>query len=87
MTFADPHTERLSVRLRAGTRLDHDAAQGSGFLDASGKAFGVLSTVAIAPLPASNGVGDLARELAYAQSHGFGGLSLVPGTEPFSSPI
>ncbi len=60
---------------------------GSGFLDASGKAFGVLSTVAIAPLPASNGVGDLAHELAYAQSHGFAGLSLVPGTEPFSSPI
>jgi hypothetical protein len=60
---------------------------GSGFLDASGKAFGVLSTVAIAPLPASNGVGDLAHEIAYAQSHGFAGLSLVPGTEPFSSPI
>jgi hypothetical protein len=57
---------------------------GSGFLDDSGKAFGVLSTVAIAPLPASNGVGDLARELAYAQSHGFAGLSLVNGTEPFT---
>ena len=57
---------------------------GSGFLDDSGKAFGVLSTVAIAPLPASNGVGDLARELAYAQSHGFAGVSLVNGTEPFT---
>ncbi len=34
MTLADPPTERLSVRLRSGTRLDHDAAQGSGFLDA-----------------------------------------------------
>lgn len=34
MTLADPSTERLSVRLRSGTRLDHDAAQGSGFLDA-----------------------------------------------------
>ncbi|MDX6199449.1 MAG: hypothetical protein QOJ79_2600 [Actinomycetota bacterium] len=60
---------------------------GSGFLDDSGKAFGVLSTVAIAPLPASNGVGDLARELAYAQSHGFAGLSLVNGTEPFTGGI
>ena len=30
---------------------------------------------------------DLAHEITYAQSHGFGGLSLVPGTEPFSSPI
>jgi heme oxygenase len=34
MTLADPSIERLSVRLRSGTRLDHDAAQGSGFLDA-----------------------------------------------------
>ena len=32
MTLADPPT-RLSVRLRTGTRSDHDAAQGSGFLD------------------------------------------------------
>ena len=44
---------------------------GSGFLDASGKAIGVLSTVALAPLPASNGVGDLSRELTYANAHGF----------------
>jgi hypothetical protein len=57
---------------------------GSGFLDDSGKAFGVLSTVALAPLAASNGVGDLARELAYARGHGFAGLSLVNGTEPFT---
>jgi len=34
MTLADPPTERLSVRLRSGTHSDHDAAQGSGFLDA-----------------------------------------------------
>jgi hypothetical protein len=61
---------------------------GSGFLDASGNAFGVLSTVAIAPLPASNGVGDLAHELAYMHSHSsFGGVQLVPGTEPFSPAI
>ncbi|MCU1673139.1 MAG: hypothetical protein JWN77_1252 [Frankiales bacterium] len=57
---------------------------GSGFLDDSGKAFGTLSTVAIAPLAGSNGVGDLARELTYAQGHGFGGLALVPGTEAFT---
>ena len=60
---------------------------GSGFLDANGAAFGVLSTVAIAPLAASNGVGDLAKELAYAQAHGFPGLSLVNGTEPFTGGI
>jgi S1-C subfamily serine protease len=60
---------------------------GSGFLDDSGNAFGVLSTVAIAPLAGSNGVGDLAHELTYAQAHGFAGLSLVPGTEPFSGAL
>jgi hypothetical protein len=57
---------------------------GSGFLDDSGRAFGVLSTVSVAPIPASNNAGDLARELAYAQSHGFAGLTLVNGTEPFT---
>ena len=56
---------------------------GSGFLDANGNAFGVLSTVAIAPLPLSNGVSDLSCNLAYAASHGFSG-QLAPGTEPFS---
>jgi hypothetical protein len=60
---------------------------GSGFLDDSGKAFGVLSTVALAPLTGSNGVGDLSRELAYAQGHGFAGLTLVNGTEPFTGGI
>src|SRR4051794_37426374 len=40
---------------------------GSAFLSKTGAALGVLSTVAIAPLPASNGVGDVAKELAYAQ--------------------
>lgn len=60
---------------------------GSGFLDGSGRAFGTLSTVAIAPLAASNGVGDLAKELAYAKSHGFPNLSLVNGTEPFTGAL
>jgi hypothetical protein len=58
---------------------------GSGFLSQDGRALGVLSTIALAPLPASNGVGDLARELRYAQAHsGISGLRLVHGTEPFS---
>ena len=58
---------------------------GSGFLDEKGRAFGTLSTVAIAPFAGSNGLGDLERELRYAQDHsGIGGLRLVPGTEPFS---
>jgi hypothetical protein len=57
---------------------------GSGFLTSSGAAFGVLSTLTIAPLAGSNGVGNLSKELTYAQSHGFGGGQLVPGTEPFN---
>ena len=48
---------------------------------------GVLSTVAIAPLAGSNGVGDLAKEVAYANSHGVAGLALVPGTEAFAPVI
>jgi hypothetical protein len=58
---------------------------GSAFLDAEGNALGTLSTLAIAPLAGSNGVGDLAHELAYAQQHGgISGLQLALGTEPFS---
>jgi hypothetical protein len=58
---------------------------GSGFMSADGKAVGVLSTLGLAPLPASNNIGDLARELAFAQANsGIGGLRLVNGTEPFN---
>ena len=57
---------------------------GSAFLSADGAALGTLSTVALLPFPASNGVGDLARELDYAQRFGgFGDLQLALGTEPF----
>ncbi len=58
---------------------------GSGFMTAGGKAVGVLSTLGLAPLPASNNIGDLAKELAFAQAHsGISGLRLVDGTEPFN---
>jgi hypothetical protein len=58
---------------------------GSGFMSAGGKAVGVLSTLGLAPLPASNNIGDLAKELAFAQANsGISGLSLVPGTQPFN---
>jgi len=60
---------------------------GSAFLDASGNALGVLSTVAIAPLAASNGVGDVAKELAYANSTGGFGVTLAQGTEAFTGPL
>jgi hypothetical protein len=58
---------------------------GSGFMTAGGKAVGVLSTLGLAPLPASNNIGDLAKELTFAQAHsGIAGLQLVDGTEPFN---
>jgi hypothetical protein len=58
---------------------------GSAFLDAEGNALGVLSTLALAPLAGSNGVGDINHELTYAQQNsGLTGLTLVPGTEPFA---
>jgi hypothetical protein len=60
---------------------------GSAFLNSSGQALGTLSTVAIAPLPASNGVGDIGSELAYARNHGFPGLVLENGTEPFTPKV
>ena len=57
---------------------------GSAFLSDGGKAIGTLSTLGLAPLPASNNIGDLAHELAFAQAHsGISGLQLVNGTEPF----
>jgi hypothetical protein len=58
---------------------------GSGFMDGSGKAIGILSTLQAAPLPGSNGVGDLRHELDYLHAHtSFGGVSVVNGTEPFN---
>ncbi|RYE75143.1 MAG: hypothetical protein EOO74_10485, partial [Myxococcales bacterium] len=58
---------------------------GSAFVSGDGKAVGTLSTLGLLPLPASNNIGDLSRELAFAQQHsGISGLRLVNGTEPFS---
>ena len=58
---------------------------GSAFVSAGGKAIGTLSTLGLAPLPLSNNIGDLNKELAFAQAHsGIAGLTLVNGTEPFN---
>lgn len=57
---------------------------GSAFLNQSGEAMGTLSTLALLPLPASNGVADIGKELAYAQANGFPSLELENGTEPFT---
>ncbi len=58
---------------------------GSAYLDARGAAVGQLSTLNLAPLPVSNGVGDIAKELAYANADGgLGDIELALGTEPFT---
>ena len=60
---------------------------GSAFLSSDGKALGVLSTLAIAPLAGSNNVSDLNHMLTYMHQHSsFGGVSLVTGGA-FSSPL
>lgn len=60
---------------------------GSGFMDDKGNAFGVLSTLQLAPVVASNGVSDLAKALAYARAHGGPQVSLAAGTEPFTGSL
>jgi hypothetical protein len=77
----------------AGTGWSHNVAaaspgipgdSGSAFLDSTGRALGVLSTLQIVPVPASNGVGDLPHELAYLHAHGAINAQLALGTEPFT---
>ncbi|MDO7867435.1 hypothetical protein [Nocardioides jiangxiensis] len=68
--------------VRGGTGIPGDS--GSGYLGPDGRAAGVLSTLAFGLTGTSNGVGDLAHELAFAQAHsGIAGLRLVPGTVRF----
>jgi hypothetical protein len=58
---------------------------GSAFLDASGKALGILSTLELAPIPTSNGVGDLNLELQYMHANSsFGAVQLALGTVAFN---
>jgi hypothetical protein len=58
---------------------------GSGFLNSSGQAFGVLSTLQILPTAGSNGVGDLGKELAYTRANSsLTSVQLENGTEPFN---
>jgi hypothetical protein len=56
---------------------------GSGYLNSQGQAFGVLSTIALAPLAGSNGVSDLGKAVDFARTHGVPGLALRTGTKPF----
>ena len=58
---------------------------GSAFLDSSGRALGVLSTLQLAPVAGSNGVGDLRLELGYLAANGTVNVQLASGTEPFNA--
>jgi hypothetical protein len=61
---------------------------GSGFMNSTGQAFGVLSTLQILPTAGSNGVGDLGKELSYMRANSsFTGVQLEPGTQPFNPDI
>ena len=53
-------------------------------MTATGQAAGILSTVQLAPLAGSNGVGDLPRELNYMHTHGGPNATVVNGTKPFN---
>jgi hypothetical protein len=58
---------------------------GSGFMNGSGQAIGILSVLELAPLAAANGVGDIGKEIAYMHANSsFTGVNLVPGTQPFN---
>lgn len=62
---------------------------GSGFLDANGDAFGVLSTITVsvgtAGAALGNGVNSLAKELTFLNGTGaLGSVGLVDGTSSFS---
>jgi hypothetical protein len=59
---------------------------GSAYLDSHGRALGILSTLDLVPVPGSNGVGDLSRELAYLHTHTpLGSVQLAIGTKPFTA--
>jgi hypothetical protein len=59
---------------------------GSAFINGDGQAFGVLSVLEVLPRPASNGVADLSRALAYMRANdtSFAGIQMANGTEPFT---
>lgn len=57
---------------------------GSAVLSQDGQALGILVTLGLAPVPASNGVTSLALALAYANDVGGMGASLANGTEAFA---
>ena len=57
---------------------------GSAFIDREGRAFGVLSTLQIAPAAGANGVSDVSRAEAYMEANGGPNVTLANGTEAFA---
>jgi hypothetical protein len=57
---------------------------GSAFLDSRGRAMGILVTLGLLPLPATNGVTDLRMALGYLNANGPFDAGLAVGTVPFS---
>jgi hypothetical protein len=61
---------------------------GSGFLDAKGRAIGVLSTLDLAPEATTNGVGALRKELRYVRRNSaLSSVRLVRGEKPFEPSV
>jgi hypothetical protein len=58
---------------------------GSAYMNAEGDALGVLSTVELAPVAGSNGVGSLPKEIEYANKATGLGIKVAPGTTAFNS--
>jgi hypothetical protein len=77
------------IRIGGGGGVPGDS--GSGFLDATGRAIGVLSTLSVGfglgpGAGITNTIGDLAAEIGWARLYsGIPGLRLVAGTVPFSA--
>ena len=60
---------------------------GSAFIDRQGRAFGVLSTLQVAPLAGANGVSDLVRMQSYMEANGGPDVTLANGTTAFRGPL
>ena len=58
---------------------------GSGYLTAGGRALGQLSTISVGSQGVGNTVGNLAKELAYANRHSRATYRLATGQQPFST--
>lgn len=76
----------LAYQIKGTNGIPGDS--GSGFMDATGRAMGVLSTLEIGlglgVTPVSNVMGDLYAEVTWARLYsGIRDLRLAPGTQPF----